>query len=111
MSRPIPMFIRVRCRLRRILIICGVKWTPALRLLYRNSSFMPETFLRFRDKLTAAGILVPLAAGIMPIQNLAQVVKFAGGCGTIVPDGFAKRFERHGDECRCPVQRRRCPRR
>ena len=59
--------------------------------------FEAETFLRFRDKMRAAGIKVPLAPGIMPIQNFKQVVKFAGGCGTIVPAGFAARFERHGD--------------
>jgi methylenetetrahydrofolate reductase (NADPH) len=60
--------------------------------------FLADTFLRFREKLHAAQINVPLAAGIMPIGNLAQIVKFAGGCGTIVPDGFAKRFDRHGND-------------
>jgi methylenetetrahydrofolate reductase (NADPH) len=58
--------------------------------------FEAETFLKFRDKMRAAGINVPLAAGIMPVQNVIQVVKFAGGCGTLVPGGFAARFERHG---------------
>jgi methylenetetrahydrofolate reductase (NADPH) len=34
----------------------------------------------------------------MPIHNLAQTVNFAKGCGTIVPAGFARRFERHGTD-------------
>jgi len=59
--------------------------------------FEADTFLRFRDKMRAAGMKLPLAPGIMPIQNLTQTVKFANGCGTSVPAGFGTRFERHGE--------------
>jgi methylenetetrahydrofolate reductase (NADPH) len=58
--------------------------------------FQPETFLRFRDLIRKAGIDTPLAAGILPIQNCAQAIKFAHGCGTVVPSGFTDRFDRHG---------------
>jgi len=58
--------------------------------------FLADTFLRFRDRVRAAGVKVPLAPGIMPIHNVTQVVKFANGCGTKVPAGFAGRFENHG---------------
>jgi methylenetetrahydrofolate reductase (NADPH) len=62
--------------------------------------FLPETFLRFRDRVKAAGIVLPLVPGIMPINSLAQTVGFAEGCGTAVPAGFAARFERHGIEAK-----------
>ncbi len=58
--------------------------------------FDPETFLRFRDRVQKASINVSLTPGIMPIHNLAQVLKFAQGCGTLIPSGFASRFERWG---------------
>jgi methylenetetrahydrofolate reductase (NADPH) len=60
--------------------------------------FVAETFLRFRDTIRAAGIRLPLAAGILPIHNLTQTLKFATGCGAVVPSGFAARFERRGDD-------------
>ena len=62
--------------------------------------FLAETFLRFRDKVRAAGINIPLAPGIMPIHNFDQTIKFAKECGTALPDGFGKRFERHGADAK-----------
>lgn len=60
--------------------------------------FLPETFLRFRDRARAAGIDAAFIPGILPIHSLPQAVSFAQGCGTRVPEGFAKRFERWGTD-------------
>jgi methylenetetrahydrofolate reductase (NADPH) len=53
--------------------------------------FNNEDFLRFRDRAVAAGIRVPILAGIMPILNAKQVKRFTQMCGaSIPPDLLAK---------------------
>lgn len=55
--------------------------------------FAPETFLRFRDKVAAAGIEVELVPGILPVSNFANLMKMAGPCGTAVPAWMGRLFE------------------
>ena len=63
--------------------------------------FEADTFFRFRDRCTAAGIDAPIIPGILPIENYNGVKAFAKRCGTGVPewlnDAFAKavRDDRH----------------
>ncbi|PAU67439.1 methylenetetrahydrofolate reductase [NAD(P)H] [Bifidobacterium criceti] len=45
-----------------------------------------EDFLRFRDKARAAGIDVPIEAGIMPVVNGRSVRHMAGMCGSKIPE-------------------------
>ncbi|WP_288273340.1 methylenetetrahydrofolate reductase [NAD(P)H] [uncultured Bifidobacterium sp.] len=45
-----------------------------------------EDFLRFRDKARAAGIDVPIEAGIMPVVNGRSVRHMAGMCGSRIPE-------------------------
>jgi len=47
--------------------------------------FDPEVFLRWLDKVRAAGIDVPVVPGIMPVSNFAGAVRFCGMCGASVP--------------------------
>ena len=42
-------------------------------------------FYRFRDAARAAGIKVPIVAGIMPILNVAQIKRFVSMCGAKIP--------------------------
>lgn len=55
--------------------------------------FEAETFLRFRDACAAAGITAPILPGVLPIDSWPGIQKFAGQCGTSIPqvlhDGFA----------------------
>jgi methylenetetrahydrofolate reductase (NADPH) len=60
--------------------------------------FEPETYLRFRDKAIAAGIDVPIVAGIMPVTNFKQVQRFSAGCGAVVPDWLGRHFEGLDDD-------------
>ena len=60
----------------------------AITQFYFNAS----TYLRFRDRVTAAGITVPIIPGILPVTNFKQVKKFASMCGTSVPDWMADLF-------------------
>lgn len=55
--------------------------------------FSPDAFLRFRDRAAAAGIDAPIAPGILPVTNFAQVCKFAGACGALVPDWMHAMFD------------------
>jgi len=49
-------------------------------------------FYRFRERVAAAGITVPVAAGILPIINVEKAFAFAQKCGTSVPDSLRARF-------------------
>ncbi len=55
--------------------------------------FDNETFLRFRDRVHAAGIDVPVIPGIMPVTNFTQLKKFAAACGANVPEWLERRFD------------------
>ena len=55
--------------------------------------FEPETFLRFRDRVAAAGIEVELVPGILPVSNFGNLMKMAGPCGTAVPAWMGRLFE------------------
>jgi methylenetetrahydrofolate reductase (NADPH) len=60
--------------------------------------FDPAVFLRFRDRVAAAGIAVPLVPGIMPVTNFASVQRFAAMCGASVPVGLGTTFEGLDDD-------------
>jgi methylenetetrahydrofolate reductase (NADPH) len=48
--------------------------------------FDNDVFARYLDRVHRAGITMPVVPGILPIQNLAQVKRFARLCGASVPD-------------------------
>jgi len=54
--------------------------------------FDADLFLRFRDRVRAAGISAPLVPGILPITNFARAVEFAARCGASVPAKLAELF-------------------
>ena len=55
--------------------------------------FEPETFFRFRDRATAAGITAEIIPGIMPVTNFAAVQKMSAMCGTDVPAWLGRLFD------------------
>lgn len=50
-------------------------------------------FYRFRDAAVKMGIAVPIVAGIMPIQNVAQIKRFISMCGTKIPHPLLLKLE------------------
>ena len=52
-----------------------------------------DAFLRFRDRVDAAGITIPIVPGIMPVTNFNGLKKMSGACHTSVPDWLATLFE------------------
>ena len=55
--------------------------------------FDTEAHLRFRDRLAAAGITIPVIAGIMPTTNFAGAKRMAKACGAHVPQWLADAYE------------------
>lgn len=47
--------------------------------------FEANTFFRFRDACTKAGIDVPIIPGILPIENWSGTQRIASQCGTHIP--------------------------
>ena len=55
--------------------------------------FDNEVFFRFKDRVRAAGIKIPIIPGIIPMHNFKQVAGFAARSGASVPDWLGHRFE------------------
>nr|CAD6617158.1 methylenetetrahydrofolate reductase [NAD(P)H] [Rhizobium sp. TCK] len=60
--------------------------------------FDNDVYERYLEKVRAAGIDMPIVPGIMPIQNLTQLKRFAGRCGASVPTFLDSRFEGYDDK-------------
>ncbi|MGE7368198.1 methylenetetrahydrofolate reductase [NAD(P)H] [Neorhizobium sp. NPDC001467] len=60
--------------------------------------FDNDVFERYMDKVRAAGITLPVVPGIMPIQNLTMLKRFAGRCGSTVPAFLDQRFSGTEDD-------------
>jgi len=52
-----------------------------------------DGFLRFHDKVRAAGVTIPILPGIMPVSNYKGLVKMAGPCGITLPPWLAELFD------------------
>lgn len=63
------------------------------QLFYDN-----EDFLRFVDKARAAGIDVPIEAGIMPVMNAKSVLRMSKMCESRVPEKLAVLLDKWGSD-------------
>lgn len=52
-----------------------------------------DAFLRFMDKVRAAGVTIPISPGIMPVSNYKGLVRMAAPCGIPVPAWLANLFD------------------
>jgi methylenetetrahydrofolate reductase (NADPH) len=57
-----------------------------------------DAFLRFRDRVRAAGVGIPLIPGIMPVSNFAGLQRMSASCGASVPAWLAAHFEGLDDD-------------
>lgn len=60
--------------------------------------FDNEHFYTFMDKVAAAGIDVPIEAGIMPVINKAQIERTVSMCGAVFPKKFTKLLDKYGHD-------------
>ncbi len=57
-----------------------------------------DAFLRFRDRVRAAGVTIPLIPGIMPVSNFAGLTRMCGSCGTSIPEWLKTHFDGLDDD-------------
>jgi methylenetetrahydrofolate reductase (NADPH) len=57
-----------------------------------------DTFLRFRDHCSQAGITAPIVPGLLPIISLPQLLRFAARTSMSVPDWLRHRLEGLDDD-------------
>jgi methylenetetrahydrofolate reductase (NADPH) len=55
--------------------------------------FDVDGFLRFLEKVRAAGVDVPISVGIMPVTNFKGLRRMAGPMGLAIPDWMGSLFE------------------
>ncbi|MFK7791321.1 MAG: methylenetetrahydrofolate reductase [NAD(P)H] [Devosiaceae bacterium] len=50
-------------------------------------------YFRYLDRVSDAGISIPIVPGIAPIHSFTSISRFAKGCGARIPKAVADRFE------------------
>lgn len=55
--------------------------------------FDNNDFFRWRDAVRAAGVTVPIIAGLIPIENVAQIKRFVTRCGAKIPHRLLTKLE------------------
>lgn len=60
--------------------------------------FDNDHFYEFMDRLLAAGITVPVEAGIMPITSRSQIERMVAMCGAGIPSRLATMINKYADD-------------
>lgn len=57
-----------------------------------------DAYLHFRDAVAARGVDIPIVAGVMPITNATQLIRFSDACGAEIPRWLRQRLADFGDD-------------
>lgn len=57
-----------------------------------------DAYFRFVEDARGLGVQVPIIAGIMPINNFAQLKRFSDQCGAEIPRWLSRRMAAWGDD-------------
>jgi methylenetetrahydrofolate reductase (NADPH) len=60
--------------------------------------FNVDAYFYFLDRCAAIGIDKPIYAGIMPIVNFTNLLRFSSNCGAEIPRWIRQRMEGYGDD-------------
>lgn len=60
--------------------------------------FNKDAYFRFVDEAHALGAMVPVVAGIMPITNASNIIRFADSSGAEIPRWMRLRLQGFGDD-------------
>ncbi len=60
--------------------------------------YNPDAYFRFVDSCEKLGIDIPIVAGVMPIINCSQLVRFSEACGAEIPRWILRRLQEFGDD-------------
>ena len=74
------------------------------RFLITQLFFDNDLYFDFVREARAAGIDVPILAGIMPITNVKQITTITGMCGASIPAGLRSELDRRGDDADAVLQ-------
>jgi methylenetetrahydrofolate reductase (NADPH) len=68
------------------------------RFLITQLFFDNQFYFDFVREARAAGIDVPIIAGIMPVTNVKQITTITGMCGATIPAGVMAELDRRADD-------------
>jgi len=57
-----------------------------------------DAYFRFVDEAYDQGVTQPVIAGIMPITNSSQLLRFSDACGAEIPRWIRLRLQSYGDD-------------
>jgi methylenetetrahydrofolate reductase (NADPH) len=57
-----------------------------------------DAYFRFVDEAYKLGVTQPVVAGIMPITNSSQLIRFSDACGAEIPRWIRLRLQSYGDD-------------
>ena len=60
--------------------------------------YTADCYFDFVERCDQAGIRIPIVAGIMPITNHAQLIRFSAACGADIPRWIRLRLEQYQDD-------------
>ncbi len=75
-----------------------IKVERGARFLITQLFFDNADYFRYLDRARAAGIVVPIVPGIMPVTNVAQIERFTKICGVAIPKALFARLDPHREE-------------
>ncbi len=82
----------------------GVKVAAGVDFLVTQLFFENGHYFRFVERVRAAGIQVPVLAGVMPVTNVEQIERFTAMCGASIPPPLRAALEVRRDDAESVLQ-------
>jgi len=60
--------------------------------------FNADSYYKFVDAATGAGVTIPIVPGVMPITSFSKLARFSDACGAEIPRWIRRKMESFGDD-------------